>query len=355
MGRPGQAGRHRLQRGRPRRPRRRAPGGRLDIADVSQAVEEAGTGISTSAASDAAASAESRTYAQVQSIPGSPCTGLRSGLPGAHPERRQRPAGRPDLRRAVAEAVDRQRIADAVLPRSACPPSRWATSGDGRPERLPGRQRRAHPRPGERRPAAGADGWQLPAKGGVARAKAGHQLSLRLVTRAGSAVDAQVAALVTGQLARVGVPVTTEAVPAASFFTDRINPGRYDLALFSWPASAFPVADEPPLYAKPQAGPDGEALNGANLAGTGTQEIDQLLAQAEGRWTPVPPPGWGSGGHPDLGAGPLAPAVPAPAAGGRAGHRQQCRGLRLRRPQIPRPGLHPAAGHCGGRPRRAEP
>jgi peptide/nickel transport system substrate-binding protein len=60
-----------------------------------------------------------------------------------------------------------------------------------------------------------------------------------------------------------------------------VTAGDFDLALFSWPASAFPVADELPLYSKPTVGPDGAPVNGQNLSGTGTDEVDQLLTRAD--------------------------------------------------------------------------
>ena len=255
--------------------------GRLDIADVSRAVEDGGSGISASAASDAAASAESRTYARLQALPGitmhrafAPAY-LALALNGG-----SSPLADAGLRRAVAAAVDRQRIADAALTPvglPALPLGNHLVMAD---------QEGYRDDSGALDSGAGsaarqldAAGWTVPPRGG-ARTKGGHPLSLRLVTRAGSAVDAQVAGLITTQLARVGVPVTTDAVAADSFFTDHVAPGDFDLALFSWPASAFPVAGEQPLYAKPGVGPDGTPANGSNLSGTGTDEIDQLLAEA---------------------------------------------------------------------------
>jgi peptide/nickel transport system substrate-binding protein len=264
--------------------------GRLDIADVSAAVENGGTGISTTAASDAALSAESQTYTQVQSIPGvtlhraSAPAYLALTLNGGGG-----PLADPQLRRAVAEAVDRQQLADAVLKPLGLPAvalgnhlvmadqqgyqddSDALDSGTGSAATL-----------------LDADGWRTPvhAAANAARAKGGHPLSLKLVTRAGSAVDAQIAALLTARLAQVGVPVVTDAVPGSTFFTDHVASGDFDLALFTWPASRVPVADEVPLYAKPSVALDGTPVNGENLSGTGTDEVDQLLAQAEAALSP---------------------------------------------------------------------
>ena len=266
--------------------------GKLDVADVSDAVEDGGTGISASAASDAAASAESQTYAQVQSIPG---VALHRA---SAPEYLQLtfnggsgPLADPDLRRAVAEAVDRGQIADALLKPLGLPAVPLGNH-------LVMADQQGYQDDSEAL-AAGADnaaklldedGWKAPTAGASAaptpRVKGGKPMSLTLLTRAGSAVDAQVAALLTKQLAGVGVPLVTKAVPGASFFADHVTAGDFDLALFSWPASGFPVSDEIPLYAKPKIGPDGSAVNGQNLSGTGTDEVDRLLAGAESALNP---------------------------------------------------------------------
>ena len=258
--------------------------GRLDIADVSRAIEDGGTGISTTAASDAAASAESQTYTQVQSIPGIALH--RASAPGYLAltfNGGGGPLADPDLRRAVAEAVDRQQLANAVLKPlglPAVPLGSHLVMADQQ-----GYQDDSDALDSGTDNATAlldADGWKTPAHGSAtaARTKGGHALSLKLVTRAGSAVDAQLAALLTKRLAQVGLPVVTDAVPGESFFTDHVSSGDFDLALFTWPASRFPVADEVPLFTKPAVGPDGSAVNGLNLSGTGTDEIDQLLTAA---------------------------------------------------------------------------
>jgi peptide/nickel transport system substrate-binding protein len=121
----------------------------------------------------------------------------------------------------------------------------------------------------------------------VVRSKDGRVLALTLLTRSGSALDSQIAGLLTGQLAKAGIPLRTRSVTGDSFFTDHVAAGDFDLALFSWPASAFPVGDEAPLFAKPQIGPDGMPVNGQNLSGTGTDEVDRLLAGASAALDPA--------------------------------------------------------------------
>jgi peptide/nickel transport system substrate-binding protein len=112
------------------------------------------------------------------------------------------------------------------------------------------------------------------------RAKDGRPLALTMVIPAGSSTAKQVSGLVSRQLAAAGIDTRVKAVDAGRFLADDVSSGDYDLALFGWPASAYPVADEAPLYAKPSVGPDGTVQRGQNLSGAGTDQIDQLLAQS---------------------------------------------------------------------------
>ncbi|MEZ0066173.1 peptide/nickel transport system substrate-binding protein [Streptacidiphilus sp. MAP12-20] len=191
----------------------------------------------------------------------------------------------PDLRRAVADAVDRQAIADAVLKPlglPAVPLGNHLLMADQQ-----GYQDDAAALGASADNAAkllDAAGWKLGAHGDAAqistRAKDAKPLSLTLLTRVGSAREAAIAKLLTAQLGQVGIGLQTKAVPATGFFTEHVAAGDFDLALVDWPASRFPIADERALFAKPQVNQDGSLSVGQNLAATGTDEIDQLLAKA---------------------------------------------------------------------------
>jgi peptide/nickel transport system substrate-binding protein len=261
--------------------------GRLDVADVSGAVED-GDSTSATTPNAVAASAESRTYAVLQAVPGitlhraSAPAYLTLTLNGG-----SGPLADPRLRQAVAGAVDRQALADAVLTPLGLPAVPLGShllmaDQDGYRDDSAALDSGA----GNAAGLLDADGWKAPAGGAGARAKGGRPLSLRLLTRAGSALDAQVAGLLTTQLGRLGVPLVTQPVPADSFFTGHVDSGGFDLALFSWPGSPFPVAGELPLYAKPRVGADGTPVDGENLSGVGTDEIDQLLSAAQGETDP---------------------------------------------------------------------
>ncbi|MHA6762709.1 ABC transporter substrate-binding protein [Streptacidiphilus sp. PAMC 29251] len=293
----------------------------MDVADLSRAVEDGG----------APAEAQARAVPGIALHTASAPAYVQLTLNGG-----RGPLADPDLRRAVAQAVDRTQIADAVLTPLGLPavalgshlvmadqqgyeddssalaagPDNASRHLDAAGWSLGGAVTAA--KGDAALPSAGAGG--SPTSGSTAgptatatataaqsavpsavpalaartvRAKDGHPLALTLLTRSGSALDAQVAGLLTAQLAKVGVPVQVRAVSGDSFFADHVSSGDFDLALFSWPASRFPVADEAALFSKPQVGPDGAAVNGQNLSGTGTDEVDRLLAQAASSLDPA--------------------------------------------------------------------
>ncbi|MCC9310253.1 ABC transporter family substrate-binding protein [Kitasatospora sp. RB6PN24] len=105
-------------------------------------------------------------------------------------------------------------------------------------------------------------------------------LDLDLVYPDDSAAARRTADALTAQLAPHGVALHARALPVAGFVHDHLAAGDWDLALVSWPATAFPAVDERPLYAKPSPGPDGRPLPGLNYAGIGTDEIDGLFDKA---------------------------------------------------------------------------
>ncbi|WAP58089.1 ABC transporter family substrate-binding protein [Streptomyces sp. S465] len=81
-------------------------------------------------------------------------------------------------------------------------------------------------------------------------------------------------------LEKIGVRTEITRVPGESYFRDHIVTGDYDLALYSWPASAYPATDGRPIYAKPQPAADGSLVVEQNYTRVGTDQIDQLFDQA---------------------------------------------------------------------------
>ncbi|WP_052851543.1 ABC transporter family substrate-binding protein [Streptomyces avicenniae] len=116
------------------------------------------------------------------------------------------------------------------------------------------------------------------------RAKDGTPLELRLVLPDGAEAEPlrATARRVAAMLATVGIRAVTEEVDAARFFEGHVATGDFDLALFSWPATAYPATDARPLFAKPRTLPGGTLRVEQNYARVGTDYVDQLLDQAAG-------------------------------------------------------------------------
>ncbi|MEU3845163.1 ABC transporter family substrate-binding protein [Streptomyces sp. NPDC028635] len=113
-------------------------------------------------------------------------------------------------------------------------------------------------------------------------AKDGKPLTLRFVLPSGpgSQTLRQVADRISAMLAKVGIRTDITKVPDDSYFKDHIAAGQYDLALYSWPASAFPATDARPIYAKPVPAADGSLSVEQNYTRVGTDQVDQLFDQA---------------------------------------------------------------------------
>ncbi|MFF5182470.1 ABC transporter family substrate-binding protein [Streptomyces sp. NPDC000345] len=126
---------------------------------------------------------------------------------------------------------------------------------------------------GTRAPAGAAAG---------ALAKDGKALSLRFVLPSGPGSEPlrTVAARITRMLEKVGIRTETVKVSDESYFKDHIASGQYDLALYSWPATAFPATDARPIYAKPVPAADGSLSVEQNYTRVGTDQVDQLFDRA---------------------------------------------------------------------------
>ncbi|MBM7087385.1 ABC transporter family substrate-binding protein [Streptomyces sp. S12] len=113
-------------------------------------------------------------------------------------------------------------------------------------------------------------------------AKNGKALTLRFVLPSGPGSDVlrTVADRITKMLSRVGIRTDVTKVEDDSFFKDHIASGQYDLALYSWPATAYPATDARPVYAKPVPAADGSLNVEQNYTRVGTDQVDQLFDQA---------------------------------------------------------------------------
>ncbi|WP_405931128.1 ABC transporter family substrate-binding protein [Streptomyces sp. NBC_00827] len=115
-----------------------------------------------------------------------------------------------------------------------------------------------------------------------ALAKDGKPLTLRFVVPSGPGSESlrTVADRISRMLERIGIRTEMTRVPDDSYFKDHIASGEYDLALYSWPASAFPATDARPIYSKPVPAADGSLTVEQNYTRVGTDQVDQLFDQA---------------------------------------------------------------------------
>ncbi|MET8831121.1 ABC transporter family substrate-binding protein [Streptomyces sp. NPDC004610] len=168
-------------------------------------------------------------------------------------------------------------------------------AGDGDDAGRPGTQDAAHPAQdgkqyaGEGLKQGGAPGAYAP-KGTAAPAEAprgplakdGKPLTLRFVVPSGKGSETlrAVADRISKMLDEVGIGTELKKVSDESYFKDHIASGEYDLALYSWPASAYPATDARPIYAKPVPAADGSLNVEQNYTRVGTDQVDQLFDQA---------------------------------------------------------------------------
>ncbi|WP_329116422.1 ABC transporter substrate-binding protein [Streptomyces sp. NBC_01353] len=122
----------------------------------------------------------------------------------------------------------------------------------------------------------------VPAAAGQGLGKDGKALSLRFVLPSGPGSESlrTVGDKIVQMLDAIGIRTEVTKVADQSFFKDHIASGAYDLALYSWPATAFPATDARPIFAKPEPASDGSLLVEQNYARVGTDRIDQLFDQA---------------------------------------------------------------------------
>lgn len=119
---------------------------------------------------------------------------------------------------------------------------------------------------------------------GSVLAKDGKALALRFVLPSGPGSESlrAVGERISQMLLKLGVSTEITKVADESFFKDHIASGQYDLALYSWPATAYPATDARPIFAKPEPAADGSLLVEQNYTRVGTDHIDQLFDQAVG-------------------------------------------------------------------------
>ncbi|MGX7827093.1 ABC transporter family substrate-binding protein [Actinokineospora sp. 24-640] len=118
-----------------------------------------------------------------------------------------------------------------------------------------------------------AQGWALD---GEFRKKDGKQLDVRIVSTAGNPIAEQISKLTQAQLKEVGVNVVIEPQPSATFFSDFVNTGNFDMVGFGWSQTPWPISSSKGIYYF-----DEKNVN-QNYGRIGSPEINQKLDEANG-------------------------------------------------------------------------
>lgn len=112
--------------------------------------------------------------------------------------------------------------------------------------------------------------------------KGGKPLTLRFVLPSGPGSQSlrAVGEKIVAMLDSIGISTQITKVDDDSYFKDHIASGAYDMALYSWPATAYPATDGRPIFAKPEPATDGSLLVEQNYTRVGSDHIDQLFDRA---------------------------------------------------------------------------
>ena len=178
------------------------------------------------------------------------------------------------VRQAISEALDRTAIAKSDL--AGLPASQILVNNHFFMPNQAGYTDNAGPLGVYSASAAGklldAAGWTL-ASGATYRTKAGKELDLNLLIPSDTSVATNEATLITAMLKQVGIKVTTSS-EGDPFFTD-IAAGKFDLTVFTWEGTDFPISSNLSLYSN--------VANGnweQNYARIGSAAIDAQMNSA---------------------------------------------------------------------------
>ncbi|GAA3531317.1 ABC transporter family substrate-binding protein [Amycolatopsis ultiminotia] len=114
-------------------------------------------------------------------------------------------------------------------------------------------------------------GWK---QSGDFRAKDGKQLKVRLVIPSETPISQQTSQIMQSQLKAIGVNLDVQSVPTSEFFKNFVNVGNFDLTLFRWISTAFPIGGSKGVYYY-----DPNNIN-QNYGHVGDDKVNQLLDTA---------------------------------------------------------------------------
>ncbi|HEV3362793.1 MAG TPA: ABC transporter family substrate-binding protein [Acidimicrobiia bacterium] len=117
-------------------------------------------------------------------------------------------------------------------------------------------------------------GWKLQ---GDTRVKDGRPLTLRLPLPPSSTIGKQIAELCRAMAQKVGIKIEIQSVAGDDFFPKYVSTGDFDIVLFGWAGTPFPVTSAKSIYVSPKQKPDGSEEIQQNYARVGNPEIDRLF------------------------------------------------------------------------------
>jgi peptide/nickel transport system substrate-binding protein len=117
-------------------------------------------------------------------------------------------------------------------------------------------------------------GWKM---SGDTRMKDGKPLTLRLPLPPSSTIGKQIAELCRAMAQKVGIKIEIQSVAGDDFFPKYVSTGDFDIVLFGWSGTPFPVTSAKSIYVAPQKKPDGTDDIQQNYARVGSPEIDKLF------------------------------------------------------------------------------
>ena len=124
-----------------------------------------------------------------------------------------------------------------------------------------------------------AAGWTL-AEGDKFRKKGGKELTLNLLIPSGNPAPLVESPLIQSQLKDIGVNV--KIVAKGDDFFDFVSDGSFDMTIFTWVGTPFPISSSKSIYQKPE----GDNIF-QNFARIGTKNIDDLFDQAAAELDPA--------------------------------------------------------------------
>lgn len=185
------------------------------------------------------------------------------------------------VRQAIALAIDRRAIATADLKGLDWPPlpldNHFFMLGQKGYQDVAGDL--GEPNIDEANQLLDQAGWS-PGDGGV-RSKDGKSLTVRAVIPSGVTVSDQEAKLIQSMVRPIGVKVDIDTVDLNQFFKSYINVGDFDITMFSWLGTPFPISSSKSIYVSPKGGDIQQ-----NYARIGVPAADRLMDKATGELDP---------------------------------------------------------------------